>query len=106
MVVYHQGGGGCDYTIGCGKRVTKFYASSMDEAKELVLEEDALPIGLEDLEDISIYEIADSMSIDLEEEIAKEKAKELEREREQLTRQELKELEVLAKKYGKKLSDR
>ena len=38
MVVYHQGGGGCDYTIGCGKRVTKFYASSMDEAKELVLE--------------------------------------------------------------------
>lgn len=104
MVVYHQGGG-CDYTIGCGIRTEIFYAPSMEKAKELVLEAEALPTGLEDLEEISIYEIADSMRINLEKEIAKEKAKELEREREQKTIQELKELEALAKKHGKKLSD-
>lgn len=98
FVLVERHGGGCDYTIGCGIRVTELEAESLEEAYQQTVEDGDI---FGQTQQAIIYEVVAAMEIDitrLEQEAASELAAQQE-EAEQETEEQ--EFERLKKKLGR-----
>jgi hypothetical protein len=106
-VLIERQGGGCDYTIGCGIRVTTLKAKDLDSAKE----EAANEIGSSwhgkyegSIDSAEILEV--NKSYDLESFLKKKAIEQAEEDRKEADRKQLEndeaELSRLQKKLGKK----
>jgi hypothetical protein len=102
-VLIERQGGGCDYTIGCGIRVTTLKARDLDSAKEKAANE----IGSSWQDRIDSAEILEvNKSYDLESFLNKKAIDRAEEDRKESAKKQLEndkaELSRLQKKLGKK----
>lgn len=105
IAVMEQRGEGCDYTIGCGIKVLGAGEHPSIEAAEASIVADLGSYYLDDwsegsLEQLTIYEVSGSKSVDLASIRAKRDADRAEKVRKDEERAELAMLERLTKKYG------
>lgn len=97
--------GGCDYTIGCGYRITKFEAQDWDNALEIALSKLAEDFREEfgadtvTLFEANNMEVIDHLILQKKKKIIQEA---LEKENKKKEEEERKEYERLKKKFGVK----
>ena len=96
-----QAGEGCDYTIGCGRRVWAFdaedYSSAIKKIKRKI--EDDFNYSEAFLKQVILYEIANSYDIDIDGIYAELNLSEEERKAKELKEQEIAMLAHLKQKY-------
>ena len=98
-----QDGGGCDYTIACGKKLITIEAETMDEAQEKLEEEIRECYSGREyrLELVELYEVASERLIDIQNIYAKIDGIREESRLDAIKQSELAQLEQLKKKYEK-----